>query len=93
MEIRYRIELHPNVVKFDLPRIDAAWRRIIRDSIREKLGTEPEFYGKPLRQNLRGCRSLRVGDYRAVFQIQGAVVRIIAIIHRSAEYKGIFGRL
>jgi mRNA interferase RelE/StbE len=86
MEIRYSLALHPKVVKDDLPRIDNAWRIAIREAVREKLQTEPEFYGKPLRQHLKGCRKLRVGDYRIVFQIQGKKVLILAIQHRSVVY-------
>ena len=93
MEIRYSITLHPAVVSEDIPRLDASWRRAIRDVVREKLSTRPDLYGKPLRQDLKGCRTLRVGDYRVVFQIQGSMVRIIAIIHRSSEYKNIHKRL
>jgi mRNA interferase RelE/StbE len=86
MEIRYSLELHSKVIKDDLPRIDTSWRATIRDAVREKLQTEPEFYGKPLRQHLKGCWKLRVGDYRIVFRIQGRKVFILAILHRSVVY-------
>lgn len=36
---------------------------------------------------------MRVGDYRVVYRIDGAVVRIIAIIHRSVVYEKVIGRI
>ena len=93
MEIRYSIELDSTVIQQDLPRLDASWRTIIRDTVREKLTTRPELYGRPLRQELKGCWKLRVGDYRVVFQIHARTVRIIAIIHRSSNYKGVQKRI
>ncbi len=93
MEIRYEIVLHPAVIQNDIPRLSKVWRNKIRDTIRQKLKTHPELFGKPLHQNLKGCRRLRVGDYRVVFQIKGSEVTVVAIVHRSSEYKGIKKRL
>jgi len=93
MEVNYSITLHPLVISKDIPRLDPRWRQEIRDSIRIKLGTRPELFGKPLQEDLRGLRRLRVGDYRVVFQIQKRTVHIIAIRHRSDGYKGIEKRI
>ncbi len=93
MEINYSITLHSAVTTRDIPKLDTFWRYAIRDAIREKLTTRPEVYGKPLRQTLKGCRVLRVGDYRIVFHIQQRVVRIVAITHRSSDYKDIEKRI
>ena len=93
MGVRYTITLHPLVVAEDIPRLDASWRVIVRDAIREKLCTHPEVFGKPLRQQLKGCRTLRVGDYRVVYWIDRKIIRILAIIHRSAGYTEIEKRL
>lgn len=60
---------------------------IIKRSIEEKLTASPEAFGKPLRFSLRGHRSLRVGDYRVIYRIDGTIVRIILIAHRSKVYK------
>lgn len=90
---RYSITLHPAVVEKDIPRLDTYWRGQVRDAIRQKLATQPALYGKPLRQDLKGCWKLRVGDYRVIFQIQGNSSRVIAIIHRSKEYVDIHKRL
>jgi len=83
----YAIILHPAVVTEDLPRLDASWRKTIRDTVREKLATTPELYGRPLRKNLKGCWKLRVGDYRVVFRIQGKKVIVLAILHHSVVYE------
>ena len=93
MEVRYSITLHPLVTSHDIPRLDAFWRHEIRDAVRAKLTTEPELYGKPLRQSLKGCRGLRVGDYRVVFQIRPRTVHIFAVVHRSGKYKGVGKRV
>jgi len=93
MEMKYSITLHPLVTSYDIPQLDTFWRHTIRDAIREKLATKPEIYGKPLRYNLKGCRALRIGDYRAVFQMEHATVYVVAIVHRSSKYKGVERRI
>ena len=93
MEVRYSIWLHPTVTARDIPKLDAFWRRTIHDDIRSKLTKDPELYGKPLRHTLKGCWSLRVGDYRVVYQVDKEVVQVIAVIHRSRGYEGVITRL
>lgn len=90
--MKYSLLLHPLVTSHDIPRLDTVWQHIVRDAVREKLVTNPKLYGKPLQHSLKGCRALRVGDYRVVYQIDASVVKIVAIIHRSQNYKGIDGR-
>jgi mRNA interferase RelE/StbE len=36
---------------------------------------------------LKGHRKLRVGDYRVIFRIEGTVVLVLAILHRSVIYQ------
>jgi mRNA-degrading endonuclease RelE of RelBE toxin-antitoxin system len=93
MEVAYSITLHPLVTTHDIPKLDSFWRITVRDAIRGKLKTNPYVYGKPLRHDLKSCRTMRVADYRVVFQIRPKVVHIIAIIHRSTDYKGVAQRL
>ena len=93
MEVKYLITFHPLVTNEDIPRLDTFWRYETRDAIRTKLTTEPELYGKPLRESLKGYRSLRIGDYRVVYRIEKRVVKVIAIVHRSGKYKGIEKRM
>lgn len=86
MAIVFDIVYHTKVVEDDIPRLSTSWRAKIRDAIKEKLTTSPDFFGKPLRRSLKGYRKLRVGDYRVIFRIQGSKVLILAILHRSVVY-------
>lgn len=74
-------------VSDDLSIISSFHQHAIKKAIEEKLTSSPEFFGKPLRSSLKGLRSLRVGDYRAVFQLKQKGVFVILIGHRSVVYK------
>ncbi len=89
MDINY----HELVVKEDIPRLSSEWKKKIKHAIEDRLTTYPEMYGKPLRQSLKGYRKLRVGDYRIIFRIEGNVVKIFIIEHRSVVYKTIQKRI
>ena len=71
----------------DLPRIPSNMRDRIGRALQSRLTVNPERYGAPLRGSLRGYWKLRVGDYRAVYQIIGGEVRVLAILHRSRVYE------
>jgi len=87
MALEFTIVYQLAVTQEDIPRIAEAWRDKIKSAIEDKLVTHPDMYGKPLRRSLRGYRKLRVGDYRIVFRIDAARVKIFAIAHRSVVYK------
>ncbi len=84
--MRYAVEYSELINRKELKRIPKADLRMIRDAIDEKLTTAPEVFGKPLRFSLKGHRSLRVGEYRVIFRIDAAIVRILLIAHRSVVY-------
>ena len=86
MGLVFSIIYEVEVVESDIPQLTKSWRGKIQDAINKKLTTNPETFGKPLRKSLKGYRRLRVGDYRVVFRIEGEVVIIFAIIHRSGVY-------
>jgi mRNA interferase RelE/StbE len=67
--------------------------RRIKKSIEEKLTTNPEAFGKPLRFSLKGHRSLHVGDYRVIFRIEKTVVKIVVIGQRSTVYENYESKL
>jgi mRNA interferase RelE/StbE len=71
----------------DLERIDDTVRKKIRSAIEKKLTSQPEIFGKPLRQSLVGFRVLRVGDYRVVFIIKGKEVLVLLIGSRQYIYQ------
>jgi len=82
----YTLSYHKLVVTEDIPKLSAEIKSRIKESIENKLTTHPELYGKPLRRSLNGYRKLRVGDYRVIFCIEGSVVKIFVIKHRSVVY-------
>lgn len=73
-------------IRDDIASIAATQQRIIKKAIEEKLADSPEFFGKPLQFSLKGLRSLRVGDYRVIFQLKKKEVFIVLIAHRSVVY-------
>ena len=83
----YRLIYHPDVKKVDLPKIDVRHKAAIKQAIEERLTTQPELYGKPLRRTLKGYWKLRVGPYRVVFKLSGAEILILGIIHRKDVYE------
>lgn len=84
--MRYKIEYSESVVSRDIPALDVEVRKRIKDAIERKLTVSPDLFGKPLRRSLRGWRSMRVGSYRIIFQIERKVVFIAVIDHRKDVY-------
>ena len=81
----YIIEYLESVVREDIPRLGSAKSRI-KKAIEEKLTRKPIEFGKPLRYSLKGCRRLRVGDFRVIYKIDGETVLIVKIGHRKEVY-------
>ena len=69
-----------------IKKCDKAVRSRIIKSLR-KLENEPES-GKPLTSILTGLWSLRIGDYRVIYQIKNSelIVVVIKIGHRKNVY-------
>ena len=88
----YSLKYH-RLVPNDLATLDSFWQQQILGAIEDKLVVHPDLFGKPLRQSLKGCRSLRVGDYRVVFRIEKMTIRVLAIVHRSSKYRGVERRI
>jgi len=82
----YSVVYIKSVIKRDLRELSHPVLKQIKQAIEKRLIVDPISYGKPLRYNLKGCRRLRVGDYRIVYQINEQVVTIIAIKHRKNIY-------
>lgn len=91
-EEAYSLTYHHLAAK-EARELDSFWREKISFAIEERLLVRPELFGKPLRRTLRGCWALRVGDYRVVYRIENRAIRILAIVHRSSDYKGIEKRI
>ena len=89
----FEIEYHADVVDMDIPKLDESVKKKIKSAIEDKLVNYPQIFGKPLRRSLRGYLKLRVGDYRVIFRIIDATVKILVIQHRSEVYRKKFDRL
>lgn len=87
--MNFEIVYHELVVSDDIPKLSSVWKDRIRKAIEERLTTQPDFYGKPLRKSLKGYRKLRVEDYRVIFRIEDKAVRVLMIAHRSVVYRKI----
>ncbi|MCD6242232.1 type II toxin-antitoxin system RelE/ParE family toxin [Candidatus Bathyarchaeota archaeon] len=70
----------------DFRKFEIKLRRRLDSAIR-KLETNP-YLGKPLRGELMGKRSLRVGDYRVIYAVDEdkKVVILFTVGHRKAVY-------
>jgi len=84
----HRIILMPRVTRNDYPKIPTNSRRQILRAIHERLAVSPLDFGKPLRHELGGMRSLRVGDWRIGYFVEGETVIIAHIELRRDAYKG-----
>ena len=89
----YKLLYHPDVKKWDFPRIDEKARARIKKAIDERLAIRPELYGTPLQRTLKGYWKQRVGDYRAVYKFTGNTLRIVGIIHQKKVYTQIARRM
>ncbi|MEK7613349.1 MAG: type II toxin-antitoxin system RelE/ParE family toxin [Patescibacteria group bacterium] len=87
MGVGFLLIYHKKVLEEDIPKLSSVWKKKIKKAVEEKLLTQPETYGKPLRRSLKGYRKLRVADYRVVFRIEEKTVKVLAILHRSEVYK------
>ncbi len=69
-----------------IKKCDKTLRNRIMKSLR-RLEDEPES-GKPLTSILTGLWSLRIGDYRAIYQIKNSelIVVVIKVGHRKKVY-------
>lgn len=91
--MKFEILYHKDVISDDIPKLSKNWRITIKKAIEEKLTTQPQIFGKPLRYSLKGYRKLRVGDWRVIFCIEEDTVKILTIQHRSVVYTNIEKRI
>lgn len=83
----FTILYHPDVLKEDLPGINKNLRLLIKAAIENRLIVSPQDYGKPLRGELHSLWSLRVSDYRIIYQIKGNTVTILQVVNRRDAYE------
>jgi mRNA interferase RelE/StbE len=80
----FAILLHPKAAK-ELERLEEDLRTRIKERLRE-LKNNPESIGKALKPS--DFWSLRIGDYRAIFEIDRAKKQVIVLFieHRKKVY-------
>ena len=75
----------------ELRQLDRQVQRTILRYFSERIATDddPRRFGKPLRHELQGLWRYRIGDYRAVCQIEDnhLVVLVVAVNHRRQIYR------
>ncbi|MCC8416966.1 MAG: type II toxin-antitoxin system RelE/ParE family toxin [Rickettsia endosymbiont of Bryobia graminum] len=82
----YSLIYSDQVVYQDIPKLSIPVRSLIKLTIEKKLLSDPIKFGKPLRYSFKGCRSLRIGDYRVIYQIVDTTIKILVIQHRKDCY-------
>ena len=84
----YTVEFLTAVNNEDVPRLDTTILTNIRKAMETKLLTFPTTFGKPLRESLKGHRSLRVENYRIVYVVEpNNNILIVAMRHRRDVYQ------
>ncbi|MEM2385937.1 MAG: type II toxin-antitoxin system RelE/ParE family toxin, partial [Candidatus Bathyarchaeia archaeon] len=80
----FKVFLHPKAAK-ELSRLDEAFRKRVVEALKT-LEVNPERAGKRLKPS--AFWSLRVGDYRAIYEIDKANSKVIVLFigHRSKVY-------
>jgi len=85
MSHKWQILYHPEIEK-DLAAIGKSRARRAIKAIEEKLTTEPEKFGSPLRKELAGLRKLRTGDIRIVYRVEKKRIEVyIIVVGRGAD--------
>ncbi|MDP2218185.1 MAG: type II toxin-antitoxin system RelE/ParE family toxin [Methanolobus sp.] len=86
--MKYRVSIHPHVRKF-LNALDLETKNRLVEGLR-KLEDNPldndvkKLKGTKGRQDLY---RLRIGDYRAIFAIEGDIIYVLEVINREHGYK------
>lgn len=83
--VNYKVEYHHDVKK-DVKRIPTNIKDAIKKAIEKRLIVDPASYSRPLSRDLTGLRKLKIGHYRVILEINGDVIMILKIGHRSEVY-------
>lgn len=75
----YAVAIDELVFKEDFKGIDSSDQQKIIKAIRKKLTTDPERYGNPLKGNLKRLWKLRVGKYRAIYEVKADKISVYVI--------------
>lgn len=93
----WKIKIHRLVLEEDFKKINKHNQSVILKTIYKKLGVEPEKYGVPLRNKLKGYWKLKISHYRVVYRIEKDLVQVLILkvgMRRDEEvYKEMFRRI
>jgi mRNA interferase RelE/StbE len=91
--MQYKIEYSDLLDRKAVSKIPSSERKRIQSVIGSKLTHRPDSFGEPLSLSLRGYWKLRIGNYRVIYRIEGAVIKVFAIDHRSVVYERLLRKL
>ncbi|HKP76228.1 MAG TPA: type II toxin-antitoxin system RelE/ParE family toxin [Longimicrobiaceae bacterium] len=82
---RFRVEFSSETSK-ELRKLGHAAAAEILAAIDKKLTVDPEAYGQPLRQDLKGYYKLAVGQWRVIYRVVNELVRVLILaVGKRAE--------
>ncbi len=93
----YKVVIDELVFEKDIKKISQADKQRIFRAIRNKLTTNPQEFGEPLRGEFSSLWKLRVGPYRIIYKIEQKKIQVYVIIigyRRNSEvYRKLMSRL
>ncbi len=69
----------------EFSKLDKTVQKRVVEKLRE-IVEDPMHYGKPLRRNLKGLWSARVGMHRIIYTIEEDMVFAVTVKHRKKVY-------
>ena len=85
MKPKFEIRFAPQFLRRIKALDKEAQIRVLREI--KVLKTNP-YAGKPLHGEWKGVRSLRMGNYRVLYQIKGKTILLLVVGHRKRIYEG-----
>ncbi|MCJ7583117.1 MAG: type II toxin-antitoxin system RelE/ParE family toxin [Candidatus Aminicenantes bacterium] len=76
----FEVRIDELVLKKDFKKIDKADQLRIINTIRKKLTSKPQEFGKPLKGELKGYWKLRIGEYRVIYEIEKDKIIVYVIM-------------
>lgn len=76
----FKVQIDELVLKKDFKKIDKADQLRIINTIRKKLTSNPQEFGKPLKGELKGYWKLRIGEYRVIYEIEKDKIIVYVIM-------------
>lgn len=81
---RYKIQIHRDVLQ-SLKKMDNNLKRRSESTLQDLL--QDPFRYKPLRYNLKGLYSARIGNFRLIYEVEADTITVYAFEHRKRAYK------